>query len=77
MTAEEFQTQFLQLKPQVQSYLFRLTAHRQDAEDLLHDTYLKASRNLSSFAAKAKLKTWVFAIATNLAKDNFRARQRY
>jgi len=77
ISAEEFQNQFVLLLPHLRSYLFRLTAHRQDAEDMAHETYLKAGRNLSSFAGKAKFKTWVFTIATNLAKDNFRARHRW
>lgn len=77
ISAEEFQTQFVRLLPHLRSYLFRLTAHRQDTEDMVQETYLKAGRNLSSFAGKARFKTWVFAIATNLAKDNFRARQRW
>jgi RNA polymerase sigma-70 factor (ECF subfamily) len=59
------------------SYLFRLTTNRQDAEDLVQDTYLKAIRNLSGFAGNAGLKTWVFSIATNLPRDHHRTRKRW
>jgi RNA polymerase sigma-70 factor, ECF subfamily len=56
-------------KSQLGSYLFRLTAHKEDAEDLLHDTYNKAVEKWNSFKNRSSLKTWIFAIATNLAKD--------
>ena len=77
MTAEEFQAQFLGFQANLKSYLFRLTASRQDAEDLAQDTYLKAASNLASFAGKAALKTWVFTIATNLARDHAKVQRRW
>ncbi len=77
ISVEQFQEQFLDLHAKLTSYLFRLTANRQDAEDLAHDAYLKALRNLAGFAGKSSLKTWLFSIATNLAKDHFRVRQRW
>jgi|GEM_PF-4788082 len=77
VTTEEFQAQFLLLQAKLKSYLFRLTASRQDAEDLAQETYLKAAKNLAGFAGKSSLKTWVFAIATNLARDNFKAQRRW
>ena len=61
----------------MKSYLFRITANRLDAEDLAQETYLKAANNLSSFAGKSSLKTWIFTIATNLARDNYRVRRRW
>jgi len=77
VTTEEFQAQFLGLQAKLKSYLFRITASLQDAEDLAQDTYLKAAKNLASFAGKSALKTWVFTIATNLARDNFKAQRRW
>jgi len=74
---EEFQKQFLLIHAKLKSYLFRITANKRDAEDLAQDTYVKAIKNLPGFSGKATLKTWVFTIATNLAKDNFRARRRW
>ena len=77
MTPKPFQEEFLRFRDKLKSYLFRLTANLQDAEDLTQDTYLKAEKNLSGFSGKSSLKTWAFTIATNLAKDHFRARQRW
>ncbi len=52
ITVKEFQEQFLLLHANLKSYLFRLAANQQDAEDLAHDTYIKALKNLSSFAGE-------------------------
>ena len=69
----EFETH----KSQLRSFLFRLTAHKEDTEDLLHDTYLKLTEKLHSFEGRSSLKTWIFAVATNLAKDYLRSKKRW
>ncbi len=69
----EFET----IRPRLKSYLFRITAHKEDTEDLLQETYIKVSDNLLTFQKKSSLKTWIFAIATNLAKDYLRTKTRW
>lgn len=77
MTPELLTAEFQQIRGQLKSYLLRITASAADAEDLVQDTYLKASEKLASFRGESSLKTWLFAIASNLAKDNLRARKRW
>ncbi len=72
-----FQDLFKGFQSQLKSYLYRLTANRNDAEDLTHDTFIKAFDKLSTFKAEATLKTWVFQIATNLAYNELRKRKRW
>ncbi len=60
---------FLALHGQLKSYLYRLSANREDAEDLLQDTYIRVKQKMDTFERKSSFKTWVFTIATNLAKD--------
>ena len=74
---DQYQKEFIKFKPQLKSYLFRLAASKEDSEDLLHDTYIKAFDKLDTFKKKSSFKTWVFSIATNLAKDNFRVKERW
>jgi RNA polymerase sigma-70 factor (ECF subfamily) len=74
---ETLQKEFEANKSQLRSYLFRLTANREDTQDLLQDTYIKASEKLASFENRSSLKTWIFAIATNLARDHFRSKKRW
>lgn len=72
-----FQQLFANFQPELRSYLYRLLASRHDAEDLSHDTFVKAYEALRSFRGEASLKTWVFRIATNLAYDELRRQQRW
>jgi len=41
------------------------------------ETYLKAHRAIDSFAGDSSLKTWIFAIGSNLTRDYLRARKRW
>ncbi|MFY7999633.1 MAG: RNA polymerase sigma factor [Candidatus Kapaibacteriota bacterium] len=72
-----FQTLFAEFQPQLKSYLYRLLADRNDADDLTHDTFIKAFDNIASFKGESSLKTWVFQIATNLAYNILNKRQRW
>lgn len=70
-------TEFELFSGELKSYLYRLSANKEDAEDILHDTFIKANDHLDSFKGQSTLKTWVFSIATNLAKDNKRVKNRW
>lgn len=72
-----FQTLFATFQNQLKSYLFRLLVNRNDAEDLTHDTFIKAYEKLSTFKGEASLKTWVFQIATNLSYNYLQKQKRW
>ncbi len=61
----------------LKSYLYRLTADCNDTEDLVHDTFIQAFDKLSSFRGEASLKTWIFQIATNLARTRLKGQRRW
>lgn len=78
MTNEnQYQEEFIAFRPQLKSYLFRLSASNEDSEDLLQDTFIRTFDKIDSFKGHSSFKTWVFSIATNLAKDNFRVKERW
>ncbi len=77
MTVELLNREFESSKGQLKSYLLRITASVNDAEDIVHDTYIKAVDKLNTFRGESSLKTWLFTIASNLAKDNLRAQRRW
>lgn len=54
----------------------RLTRQRDDAEDLVQETYLKAFRAFDSFAAGTNLKAWLFTILHNTWRNVVRDRSR-
>jgi RNA polymerase sigma-70 factor (ECF subfamily) len=47
----------------------------QDAEDVLQETFIKAFRNISKFAGRSSLSTWLYRIATNEALMLLRRRK--
>ena len=69
--------EFEHCRPQLKSYILRITASVEDTEDIVQDTYLKAVSNILTFKGESSLKTWIFAIASNLAKDNLKAKKRW
>ena len=71
MNQETFQSEFVNFSAELTSFIYRLVANKQDAEDLVQDSYIKATSSLSSYKSeKASLKTWVFTIALNTAKNH-------
>lgn len=72
-----FQVLFSRFQPQLKSYLFRLTANRNDAEDLVHDTFIKSFDKIETFKGDSELKTWVFRIATNMAYNMLKRRSKW
>lgn len=54
----------------------RMTKNRQDAEDLVQETYLKAVRNLHRYREEAGCKAWLYRILTNTYIDLYRKRKR-
>jgi RNA polymerase sigma-70 factor (ECF subfamily) len=72
-----FEELFKQQQQALKSFLYRLTTSKEDAEDLAQETFIKAFRNKDSFKGESSFKTWLFAIASNLAKDHFRAQKRW
>ena len=77
MTTEHLNQEFEAIRGQLKSYILRITASVPDTEDIVQDTWIKATEKLSTFQGKSSLKTWIFSIASNLAKDNLRARRRW
>ena len=60
-----------------QDMVFRVALHcfanRQDAEDAVQETFLKAYRSLASFRGECSEKTWLMKIAMNTCCDLRRA----
>jgi RNA polymerase sigma-70 factor (ECF subfamily) len=54
-------------------FLHQLTRHRQDAEDLTQQTFLKAFRHLASFDPERPMINWLLTIARRTALNHFRA----
>jgi RNA polymerase sigma-70 factor (ECF subfamily) len=62
--------------PRLFGYLYRLTGSREDAEDLLQETFLRVVRMIADYAHDGRFDAWIFRIATNLARDRGRRASR-
>lgn len=77
MTADQLMMEFESFQGELKSFLLRMTTSVQDAEDIVQETYLKARAKINTFRGESSLKTWVFTIASNLARDLLRAQKRW
>jgi len=57
---------------EVYSLLYRLTEDAEEARDLTQETFLRAFRHIDSFRGDADLKTWLYRIAINQARNRWR-----
>lgn len=57
------------------NYLVQLSGHPQTAEDLLHDTFLKAYECLESYRGE-RVRPWIFRVAYNTYIDWYRKDKR-
>jgi RNA polymerase sigma-70 factor (ECF subfamily) len=68
-----------QLVRRYQNKIFRLAQHitqnREDAEDVLQETFLKAYEHLDQFQGNSKFYTWIVRIAVNQALMKLRRRK--
>ncbi|MDR0788501.1 MAG: sigma-70 family RNA polymerase sigma factor [Gemmatimonadota bacterium] len=58
------------------NFVYRTTGDRERAEDLVQETFIRVYRHLHRFDQTKKFSTWVYTIASNLAKNELRNRSR-
>ena len=71
-----FGEEALALSDQVYRVARRLVPTREEAEDLVQETYARAFRSWRSFTPGTNLRAWLLRILTNLNIDRGRRRQR-
>ncbi len=57
---------------EIYGLLFRLTENSEEARDLTQETFLRAFQNIGRFRGEADLKTWIYRIAINQARNRWR-----
>lgn len=48
---------------------------REEAEDVVQETFIKVFNKIDTFKEKSGLYTWIYAIALNLSRDRMRTKQ--
>ncbi|MGE5272751.1 MAG: sigma-70 family RNA polymerase sigma factor [Verrucomicrobiota bacterium] len=71
-----FEEEALELSDQVYRVARRLVGSREEAEDLMQETYARAFRSWRSYTPGTNLRAWLLRILTNLNIDRGRRKQR-
>jgi RNA polymerase sigma-70 factor, ECF subfamily len=66
---ERYQTRLL-------NFVYRTIGDREKAEDLVQEVFIRVYRHLHRFDRTKKFSTWIYTIASNLAKNELRNRSR-
>ena len=67
--AERYHTRLL-------NFIYRTIGDRDRAEDLVQETFVRVYRHLHRYDPTKKFSTWIYTIASNLAKNELRNRSR-
>ena len=57
---------------EIYGLLYRLTENSEEARDLTQETFLRAFQSIGHFRGDADLKTWIYRIAINQARNRWR-----
>ncbi|MHB8838642.1 MAG: sigma-70 family RNA polymerase sigma factor [Gemmatimonadaceae bacterium] len=69
LLVERYQTRLL-------NFVYRTVGDRERAEDLVQEVFIRVHRHLGRFDQSKKFSTWIYTIASNLAKNELRNRSR-
>ncbi len=58
------------------NFVYRTIGDRERAQDLVQETFVRVYRHLHRFDQTKKFSTWIYTIASNLAKNELRNRSR-
>lgn len=59
-------------KDRVYNVVYRFLGHREDALDVAQEVFVRAYRGIETFKGNANVYTWLYRIATNLARNRLR-----
>lgn len=69
-------TVYLEYSGPLHSYASRLLGNSEDADDITQEVFIRVHGHLSELRDPARLKSWLYRIATNLCMDQLRRRSR-
>ena len=72
MNAAAFRRDLLEMQSDLQRFAFKLTADKEEANDLLQDTSLKALENMDKYTPDTNFKAWLYTIMRNIFINNYR-----
>jgi len=74
---EAFGQVYAQYERQVFRYAYHLVGHREDADDIKQETFLRAYQALPHFKGECSMLCWLLRICGNLCRDRLKSRRRH
>ena len=72
MDAAKFRRELLEVQSELHRFAYKLTADRDEANDLLQETSLKALDNMDKYMPDTNFKGWMYTIMRNIFINNYR-----
>ncbi|CCY92207.1 MULTISPECIES: RNA polymerase sigma factor [unclassified Phocaeicola] len=72
MRTANFAQDLLSVQTELLNFAYKLTADREEANDLLQETSLKALDNEEKYTAETNFKGWIYTIMRNIFINNYR-----
>ena len=72
MTTVEFNKKLISMENRLERFAISLTANREEAKDLLQETYLKALSSKDKFIEFTNFESWAYTIMKNTFINNYR-----
>ncbi len=70
--AGAFEVLIAERSGEVYGLLYRLTENSEEARDLTQETFLRAFQSIGQFRGESDLRTWIYRIAINQARNRWR-----
>jgi len=67
-----FETLVSERSGEIYGLLYRMTENAEEARDLTQETFLRAFQSVRSFRGDSDLRTWIYRIAINQARNRWR-----
>ncbi len=74
--ARAFTELVMRYQTRLLNFVYRTIGDRERAEDLVQEVFVRVYRHLHRFDQSKKFSTWIYTIASNLAKNELRNRSR-
>lgn len=63
--------------PRILNFIYRFVGHKNTAEDLTQEVFMRVYKNAWKYKAKSKFQTWIYTIARNVALNDLRSGSRF
>lgn|GEM_PF-2761671 len=75
-TRRAFQAKMDSIRKELYNFAYRMTGTREDAEDVLQESYFKAYKYFRQLRDRSKFKEWIFQITANQYRNTLKHKKR-